>query len=117
MVLRRTSDQYLATCKVSTQSINMVKRYRLIKTITKNLNTKFIRSEGHPGWVMMVLRKTSDQYLATCKVSTQSMNMVKRYRLTKTLTKKNFNQKLKHKISKSVTLTSRSPRVGHDGTA
>ena len=62
---------------------------------------------------MMVLRKTSDQYLATCKVSTQYINMVKRYRLTKTLTK----NLLKHKISKSVTLTSRSPRVGHDGTA
>ena len=60
----------------------------------------------------MVLRKTSDQYLATCKVSTQSIDMVKRYRLTKTLTK----NLLKHKISKSVTLTSRSPRVGHDGT-
>ena len=61
----------------------------------------------------MVLRKNSDQYLATCKVSTQSIDMVKRYRLTKTLTK----NLLKHKISKSVTLTSRSPRVGHDGTA
>ena len=60
----------------------------------------------------MVLRKTSDQYLAKCKVSTQSINMVERYRLTKTLKKK-----LKHKVSKSVTLTSRSPRVGHDGTA
>ena len=61
----------------------------------------------------MVLRKTTDQYLATCKVSTEYINMVKRYRLTKTLTK----NLLKHKISKSVTLTSRSPRVGHDGTA
>ena len=61
----------------------------------------------------MVLRKISDQYLATCKVSTQSINMVKRYRLTKTLTK----NLLKHKISKSVILTSRSPRVGYDGTA
>ena len=61
----------------------------------------------------MVLRKTLDQYLATCKVSNQSIDMVKRYRLTKTLTK----NLLKHKISKSVTLTSRSPRVGHDGTA
>ena len=61
----------------------------------------------------MVLRKTSDQYLATCKVSTQSIDMVKRYRLTKTLTKNLLN----HKISKSKTLTSRSPRVGHDGTA
>ena len=111
MVLHKTSDQYLATCKVSTLSINMVMRYRLTKTLTKNVNTKFL-SPGHPGWVMMVLRKTSDQYLATCKVSTQSINMVKRYRLTKTLTKN-----LKHKISKSVTLTSRSPRVGHDGTA
>ena len=60
----------------------------------------------------MVLHKTSDQYLATCKVSTQSINMVKGYRLTKT-----FKKKLKHKISKSVTLTSRSPRVGHDGIA
>ena len=36
----------------------------------------------------MILRKTSDQYLATCKVSTRSINMVKRYRLTK-----NFNRK------------------------
>ena len=39
MVLRKTSEQYLASCKVSTQSINMVKRYRLTKTLTKNLNT------------------------------------------------------------------------------
>ena len=31
MVLRKTSDQYLAICKVSTLSINMVRRYRLIK--------------------------------------------------------------------------------------
>ena len=60
----------------------------------------------------MVLHKTSDQYLATSKV-TQYINMVKRYRLTKTLTK----NLLKYKISKSMTLTSRSPRVGHDGTA
>ena len=60
---------------------------------------------------MMVLHKTSDQYLGTCKVSTQSINMVKSYRFTKTLTK-NLN-----KISKSVTLTSRPSRVGHDGTA
>ena len=37
---------------------------------------------------MMVLRKTSDQYLAICKVSTCSINMVKRYRLLK-----NFNRK------------------------
>ena len=36
MVLRKTSDQYLAICKVSTRSIKMVKRYRLIK----NLNLK-----------------------------------------------------------------------------
>ena len=96
MVLRKTSDQYLPTCKVSTRSINMVKRYRLTKTLTKNLNTKFLSlwpwPQGHPGWVMMVLRKTSDQYIPTCKVSTRSINMVKRYRLTKTLTK-NLNTK------------------------
>ena len=35
MVLRKTSDQYLATCKVSTQSINMVKRYKLIKNFNR----------------------------------------------------------------------------------
>ena len=35
MVLRKTSDQYLATCKVSTQSINMVKRYILIKNFNR----------------------------------------------------------------------------------
>ena len=92
MVLRKTSDQYLATCKVSTQSINMVKRYRLTKTLTKNLNIKISKS--------------------VTLTSRSPINMVKRYRLLK-----NFNQKLKHKISKSVTLTSRSPRVGHDGTA
>ena len=32
MVLRKTSDQYLATCKVS---INMVKRYRLFKNFNR----------------------------------------------------------------------------------
>ena len=35
MVLRKTSDQYLATCKVSTRSIYMVKRYRLIKNFNR----------------------------------------------------------------------------------
>ena len=35
MVLRKTSDQYLATCKVSTQSIDMVKRYRLLKNFNR----------------------------------------------------------------------------------
>ena len=35
MVLRKTSDQYLATCKVSTSSINMVKRYRCIKNFNR----------------------------------------------------------------------------------
>ena len=35
MVLRKTSDQYLSTCKVSTGSINMVKRYRLLKNFNR----------------------------------------------------------------------------------
>ena len=35
MVLRKTSDQYLATCKGLTQSIDMVKRYRLIKNFNR----------------------------------------------------------------------------------
>ena len=97
MVLHKTSDQYLPTCKVSTWSINMFKRCRLIKTLTKNFNTKFLslwpRSQGHPGWVTMVLYKTSDQYLPTCKVWTWSINIFKRYRLIKTLIK-NFNTKI-----------------------
>ena len=49
MVLHKTSDQYLATCKVSTQSINMVKRYRLIKTLTKNLKTGVLCRGGGGG--------------------------------------------------------------------
>ena len=39
MVLCKTSDQYLATCKVSTSSINMVKRYRLIKNFNLKCDT------------------------------------------------------------------------------
>ena len=39
MVLRKTSDQYLATCKVSTLSITMVKRYRLIKNFNQKCDT------------------------------------------------------------------------------
>ena len=32
------SDQYLTSGKVSTRSIHGFKRYRLLKTLTKNLN-------------------------------------------------------------------------------
>ena len=39
MVKHKTSDQYLPTCKVSTCSIYNFKRYRLIKTLTKNFNS------------------------------------------------------------------------------
>ena len=38
MVQHKTSDKYLLTCKVSTRSIHNFKRYRLIKTLTKNFN-------------------------------------------------------------------------------
>ena len=38
MVQHKTSDQYLPRCKVSTWSIHNFKRYRLIKTLTKNFN-------------------------------------------------------------------------------
>ena len=41
-------------------------------------------------WVVMILHKTSDQYLTSGKVSTRSIHRFKRYRLLKTLTK-NFN--------------------------
>ena len=63
----------------------------------------------------MVLRKTSDQYLAAKQHAKYQLDPSTWSRDIDF--KKNFNQKLKHKISKSVTLTSRSPRVGHDGTA
>ena len=38
MVQHKTSDQYLTSGKVSTRSIHRFKRYRLLKTLTKNLN-------------------------------------------------------------------------------
>ena len=38
MVQHKTSDQYLTSGKVSTRSIYGFKRYRLLKTLTKNFN-------------------------------------------------------------------------------
>ena len=38
MVQDKTSDQYLTSGKVSTRSIDWFKRYRLLKTLTKNIN-------------------------------------------------------------------------------
>ena len=38
MVQRKTSDQYLTSGKLSTRSILEFKRYRLLKTLTKNFN-------------------------------------------------------------------------------
>ena len=38
MVQHKTSDQYLTSGKVSTRSIHGFKRYRLLKTLTKNFN-------------------------------------------------------------------------------
>ena len=38
MVQHKTSDQYLTSGKVSTWSIHRFKRYRLLKTLTKNFN-------------------------------------------------------------------------------
>ena len=38
MVQHKTSDQYLTSGKVSTTSIHGFKRYRLLKTLTKNFN-------------------------------------------------------------------------------
>ena len=37
-VQNKISDQYLTSGKVSTRSIHGFKRYRLLKTLTKNLN-------------------------------------------------------------------------------
>ena len=39
MVQHKTSDQYLTSDNVSTISIYWFKRYRLLKTLTKNFNT------------------------------------------------------------------------------
>ena len=38
MVQHKTSDKYLTSGKVSTSSIHGFKRYRLLKTLTKNFN-------------------------------------------------------------------------------
>ena len=38
MVQHKTSDEYLTSGKVSTRSILRFKRYRLLKTLTKNIN-------------------------------------------------------------------------------
>ena len=38
MVQHKTSDQYLTSSKVSTRSIHGFKRYRLLKTLSKNFN-------------------------------------------------------------------------------
>ena len=38
MVQHKTSDQYLTSGKVSTRSVHGFKRYRLLKTLTKNFN-------------------------------------------------------------------------------
>ena len=38
MVQHKNSDQYLTSGKVSTRSIHGFKRYRLLKTLTKNFN-------------------------------------------------------------------------------
>ena len=38
MVQHKTLDQYLTSGKVSTTSIHGLKRYRLLKTLTKNFN-------------------------------------------------------------------------------
>ena len=38
MIQHKTSDQYLTSGKVSTRSIHGFKRYRLLKTLTKNFN-------------------------------------------------------------------------------
>ena len=39
MVQHKTSDQYLTSGKVSTRSIQGFKKYRLLKTLTKNFNS------------------------------------------------------------------------------
>ena len=38
MVQHKSSDKYLSSGKVSTRSIHGFKRYRLVKTLTKNFN-------------------------------------------------------------------------------
>ena len=37
-VQHKTSDQYLTSGKISTSSIQRFRRYRLLKTLTKNFN-------------------------------------------------------------------------------
>ena len=58
----------------------------------------------------MEQQKILDQYLTSSKVSTRSMQRFKRYLL------KTLNQKLQHKMSKSMTLTSKLA-IGGAGAA
>ena len=100
MVGHDGSAKNLRPISTNIQSINLihlhVQEIDLYKTLTKNFNTRFLSMwpwpQGHPGWVLMELHKTSDQYLLTRKVSTESINIFMRYRLIKTLIK-NFNTK------------------------
>ena len=64
----------------------------------------------------MVLHKTSDQYLATFKVSTKSINIVKRYRLTKTLTNQRTNGPVNAHLRSAVytNVIENSPSIGAD---
>ena len=38
MVQHKTSDRYLTSGRISTRSIHRFRRYRLLKTLTKNFN-------------------------------------------------------------------------------
>ena len=60
-------DHYLTSGKVSTTSIKFVGRYRLLKTLTKNFNIKFLVHDLDlkviEGGVRMIQHETLDQCL------------------------------------------------------
>ena len=58
MVQQETSDQYRTSGKVSTRSIHRFKRYRLLKTLTKNFN---ILSNANADANAMVTATAQDQ--------------------------------------------------------
>ena len=93
MVHHKCLDQYLTSGKVSTSSIKCVRRYRLLKTLTKIFNIKYLQSvtliSRSLRGVRMVQHQTIDQSLPSWQVLTRSIPRFRRYRLLK-----NFNPKL-----------------------
>ena len=87
MVELKTSDQYQATGIVSTRIHTCIRDIDIYQKLKHKVLKSLTMTSRSLRWVGMEQHETSDQFLTTDKVSTRSINMFKRYNLTKTLTK------------------------------